>query len=357
MNILFKIILYPFSLLFGVITALRNKLFDWNILRSRSIPVPSISVGNITVGGTGKSPHVEYITKLLKDNYTVGIVSRGYRRKTSGFHMADEQSDATIIGDEPMQFYYTFKNEPVFIAVDENRWRGCKKLLKEHPEIDVIILDDAFQHRWIKPGLSVLLSDFFNPYHKDFLMPTGRLREFRRGARRADIIVVSKSGKVLSPITRRTHEEEIKPAEHQKLYFSYIDYGNPKAIPFLKESPEWGKTYAILMVTGIANPYPLEAKVSNECTELHKLKYPDHHKFTIKDAEKIKKTFEEIVSLNKIIITTKKDAMRLSSPEILKIIGHLPVFYWPIHVDLHKEDKEAFNRQILDYVRNHKANR
>ncbi|MCF8331303.1 MAG: tetraacyldisaccharide 4'-kinase [Bacteroidales bacterium] len=357
MNILIKIILYPFSLLFGILTALRNKFFDWNILHSRELPVPSISVGNITVGGTGKSPHVEYITNLLSKNYTVGIVSRGYRRKNSGFKLAGEQSNAAIIGDEPMQFYNTFKNDPVFIAVDENRWHGCNKLLQEHPEIDVIILDDAFQHRWIKPGLNILLSDFFHPYHKDFLMPTGRLREFRNGYKRADIIVVSKSGKVLSPITRRTLQEEIKPASHQKLYFSFIDYGKPKPIPLLKKTPKWGKTYAILMVTGIANPYPLEAKIAEECTELHKIKYPDHHKFTIKDAVKIKKTFEEIVSLNKIIITTEKDAMRLSTPEIIKIIGHLPVFYWPIHVDLHNEDKEAFNRQILDYVRNHKTNR
>lgn len=357
MNIFFKIILYPFSLIYGLITWFRNKLFDLRIFPSRRFDIPMISVGNLSMGGTGKTPHVEYITQLLKQDYKVGILSRGYRRKTTGFYLAEENTDARTIGDEPMQFYKRFKQDNVVIAVDEKRVRGCKKLLKAHPQLDVIILDDAFQHRWIKPGLSILLSDFFNPYHKDFVVPTGRLREFRSGSKRADIIIVSKSGKVLSPITRRTLVEEIKPKPQQALYFSYIDYSEPTPLPEIQHKPLWGKTYAILMVTGIANPYPLEAKISTECTELHKLRFPDHHRFTAEDAKKIKSTFDEIVSHNKIIITTEKDAMRLSTPEILKIIGHLPIFYWPIHVDLHDEDKEAFNRKILDYVRKNTRNR
>ncbi|MFO8086771.1 MAG: tetraacyldisaccharide 4'-kinase [Bacteroidales bacterium] len=357
MKPLLKFIFYPFAILFGVITYVRNKFFDWNILASRSLDLPTISIGNITVGGTGKTPHVEYLVHLLKSNYKIGILSRGYRRKTKGFYLADDTTDATIIGDEPKQFYQQFKEDQVYIAVDEKRYRGGRKLLKKHPDLDVIILDDAFQHRWIKPGLNILLSDFFNPYHSDYLLPTGRLREFRSGAKRADIIVVTKSGKVLSPITRRRFEEEIKPANHQSLYFSYIDYDPPRPLPGLSKKPQWKKTYAILMVTGIANPYPLEAKIAGECTELHKLKYPDHHKFSPKDAETIKQTFEEIVSLNKIIITTEKDAMRLSSPEILKILKDLPIFYWPIRVDLHDEDREAFNRKIKEYVQSHSRNR
>lgn len=357
MNNLLRFLLYPFSLLFGIITFVRNKLFDWNILASRSFDVPTISIGNITAGGTGKTPHVEYLVHLLKSNYKIGILSRGYRRKTKGFYLADDTTDATIIGDEPMQFYQQFKDEQVYIAVDEKRYRGGRKLLEKYPDLDVIILDDAFQHRWVKPGLSILLSEFFNPYHKDYLLPTGHLRELRSGDKRADIILVSKSGRVLSPITRRRFEEEIKPASHQSLFFSYVDYEKPRPLPGLSEKPQWGKTYAILMVSGIANPYPLETKIACECTELHKLKYADHHKFTPKDAETIKHTFEEIVSINKIIITTEKDAMRLSSPEILKILKDLPIFYWPIRVDLHDEDREAFNRKIETYVRSHSRNR
>lgn len=355
--VLLKILLYPISLLYGLITLIRNKFYDWHIFPSYSMDVPVISIGNLGVGGTGKTPHVIYLCDLLKEEFTVGIVSRGYRRKTKGFHLAGENADATTIGDEPMQFYYRFADDPVYIAVDEKRVRGCRELLKAHSEIDVILLDDAFQHRAITPGMNILLCDFFHPYYRDFLMPTDRLREFRGEAKRADIILVSKTGKVLSPITRRTLEEQIKPRDYQEFYFSYINYGKPTPMPKLSKTPKWGKTYAILMITGIANAYPLEARISDECSELHKLKYPDHHRFTTKDAEKIKKTFEEIVSVNKIIITTEKDAMRLSIPNIRKILGHLPIYYWPIHVDLHDEDKDSFNKKISDYVRQNTRNR
>ncbi|MFO8055423.1 MAG: tetraacyldisaccharide 4'-kinase, partial [Bacteroidales bacterium] len=327
MNILFRILLYPFSLLYGILAGLRNKLFDWHILPSKAVGVPVISVGNISAGGTGKTPHVEYLANLLKSEYTVGILSRGYRRKTRGFYLVDSNSDATTVGDEPMQFYQHFKEDAVITAVDENRVRGCRKLLQAHPGIGVILLDDAFQHRWIQRGLNILISDFFHPYHKDYLLPSGRLREFRSSSKRADIIVISKSGKVLSPITRRTLTEELKPSARQLLCFSYMKYKTPRPLPVVQHTPKWGKTYAILMVTGIANPYPLEGKIAQECFELHKLKYPDHHKFTPKDARKIKDTFDKIVSVNEIIITTEKDAMRLSTPEIIKIIGHLPIFY------------------------------
>ncbi|MFW6224174.1 MAG: tetraacyldisaccharide 4'-kinase [Bacteroidota bacterium] len=357
MKVFVSILLYPFSLIYGLVTFIRNVFFDWGILPSEKFDLPVISVGNLSMGGTGKTPHVEYLTDILKDQYTIGILSRGYRRKTSGFYLADEHSDAKTIGDEPMQFYKRYINDGVYIAVDENRVRGTKKLLESKPDIDVLILDDAFQHRWIKSGLNILLTDFFHPFYEDYVVPSGRLREFRFGAKRADIIVVSKSGKVLSPITRRTIEEKIKPRPHQSLYFSFIDYGEPRPLPGMESYPGWGKTYAILLVTGIANPYPLENKVAAECTELHKLQYPDHHKFSIDDAKKIRKTFEEIISQNKIIITTEKDAMRLSSKSILEILSDLPIFYWPIHVDLHSKDKEAFNSEILDYVRENKANR
>ncbi len=351
MNHLVRAVLYPFSLLYGVIVWIRNKFFDWGIFSSTDPGVPVISVGNLSAGGTGKTPHVEFLVNLLKDNYHIGIVSRGYGRQSAGFRLAEPQCTALDIGDEPYQLFQRHASDNVKVAVDENRVRGCRKLLELYPQTHVILLDDAFQHRWITRGLDILLTDFYHPYYKDSVLPGGRLREFRGGARRADIIIVTKSGKVLSPITRRNIEKAIHPLPHQQLFFSYIEYLDPKPLPSQKCKPRWGKTYAILMVTGIANPYPLEAILAKECNELHQLKYPDHHRFSPKDARKIKHTFQEIISHNKIIITTEKDAMRLCTPEIIDIIGDLPIFYWPIRVNLHKEDKPIYEKQILDYVR------
>lgn len=351
MNYLVRVILLPFSLLYGLVVWIRNRFFDWGLFSITHPDVPLISVGNLSTGGTGKTPHVELLVHILKGHYHIGILSRGYRRKTSGYQLARPGCTALDIGDEPYQLYQRFSDDNVKVAVDENRVRGCRKLLDQFPQTDVIILDDAYQHRWIGRGLNILLTDFYHPYYKDSLLPGGRLRESKAEAKRANIIIVTKSGKVLSPITRRNIEKAINPLPHQRVCFSYIQYQKPKPLPCLKNKPQWGKTYAILMVTGIANPYPLEAVLTNECSELHHLKFSDHHQFSPKDAQKIKHTFQEIVTRNKIIITTEKDAMRLCTPEISEIIQDLPVFYWPIRVNLHTEDNSYYESKILDYVR------
>ncbi len=348
--IFLRLIVLPFSFLYGGVMFIRNKLFDWKIIPSRSFDTPVISVGNLSVGGTGKTPHVEYLIRLLKKEYNVAVLSRGYHRKTKGFVLADELSEVTDIGDEPKQFAHKFKS--CNVAVDENRVHGISMLIKNFPDTDVILLDDAFQHRHVKPGLSILLTDFHNLYSVDFPLPSGRLREFRLGASRADIIIVTKSSNVLSPIVRRGIAEKIRPKKHQKLFYSYISHGKITRLPGLTiKFDQIAKVNTILLVAGIVNTYPLEIFLKKQCEELEILKFPDHHNYSLKDIEKIIETFDNIVTKNKIIVTTEKDAMRFTKPGILDRIKTIPFFYVPIEIKLHAHDKEAFNNQILNYVK------
>lgn len=352
--IILRIILFPFSLLYGLISLLRNKFFDWGILASKSYPFPVISVGNLSVGGTGKSPHVEYLVRLLQNDFKLATLSRGYERKTKGFLLAGNNPKVEDFGDEPCQFAQKFPE--IKVAVDEKRVNGINILSTKFPELDVVILDDAFQHRHVKPGLNILLTDYHKLYSNDYPLPTGNLREFRKGANRADIIVVTKTSKVLSPITRRNVEESLKIRPHQKFYFSYIKHGKFKALPGLGVSPSTSKFSTILMLTGIANTYPLEEHLMKYCDQLEKLAFPDHHEYTLKDVEKIVDVFDNLLSTNKIIVTTEKDAMRLIRPEFIKLLKHFPVFYVPIQIAFHKESRKEFNKQILDYVKENRRN-
>jgi len=350
-----RFILFPFSILYGIILLIRNKLFDWEILKSKSFDLPIVSVGNLNVGGIGKTPHIEYLANLLKQNYKIAILSRGYKRKTKGFVLADNESNYNSIGDEP--FLYKTKYKDVYVAVDEKRVRGVNKLKQETEQLDVVLLDDAFQHRWIKPGISILLTDFYQLYSNDYVLPTGNLREFRSGAIRADIIVVTKSPKVLSPITRRRATELIKPKKHQTLYFSYVRHGKLSQIPGVDYVPEKTCRFStILMVSGIANPYPFERYLAERCTTLEKIVFPDHHDYKDKDIDQIIQKFKTIFTKNKVIITTEKDIIRLIHPGILEQIKNLPICYIPIEVRFHRDDTEAFDKQIVTYVGSNKTN-
>jgi len=350
----FQFILLPFSLVYAFATAIRNKLFDWNIMKQRSFTTPIISVGNLSVGGTGKTPYVEYLINLLKDEYKVAILSRGYKRITKGFIIASDKSSSSEIGDEPFQIHRKFPE--ITVSVDEKRIRGIKKLQNTTHNPDVIILDDAFQHRYVKPGLSILLTDYHNLYTNDFPLPSGRLRECRAGARRADIIIVTKSSKVLSPIVRKDIKEKIKPKNHQELFFSYIKYGNFTSLTGEELKAEKIFYSSILLVTGIANTYPLEEYLGRFCDDMEIIKFPDHHSYTEKDVLKIIETFENIARKNKVIVTTEKDAMRLIHPDIINHLIPLPVYYIPIKSELHKQNKGKFNNLILDYVRKNSGN-
>ncbi len=333
----------------------RNKLFDWKILPSKSFDIPILSVGNLSVGGTGKTPHVEYLIRLLKKEQNIAVLSRGYLRKTRGFVLADEHTEVTDIGDEPKQFARKFAD--CKIAVDEKRVHGVNELLKKFPDLNAIIMDDAFQHRHIKLGLSILLTDFHRLYSDDFPLPSGKLREFRLGASRADIIIVTKSSSILSPIVRRGIVESIKPKAHQKLYFSYISHGKLTRLPGADyKISSIAKINTMLLVAGIVNTYPLEIHLKKQCEELEILQFPDHHNYSLKDIDRIIETFDNIVTKNKIIVTTEKDAMRFSKPELLNRIKSIPFFYVPIEIKLHAQDKEAFNSQILNYVKETSGN-
>ena len=352
---IFRILLLPFALLYGMLMLTRNKLFDWHILPSKGFNIPVISVGNLSFGGTGKTPHVEYLVRLLMNDYTLATLSRGYGRKTKGFIIASDYMNYLQIGDEPLQFKHKF--EDIHVVVDEKRKRGIKLLLKKVPDLDIVILDDAFQHRFVQPGLSIILSDYHKLYTKDYTFPTGTLREFRRGAKRADIIIVTKTPKVFSPITRRMLVDEIKPRAHQQLYFSYISYGDLKSIENENESFKINKVSTILMFAGIANTYPLEAYLKRICGELIVMKFPDHHKYNEKDILKIKEKFKEIFTKNKMIITTEKDMMRLIKQNLYNIFSDSPIYYIPIEIKFHKDDGARFNNQIMEYVRENKSNR
>jgi len=350
-----KILLYPFALLYGLVISCRHLLFNIGILPSRSYDVPIIGVGNISIGGTGKTPHTVYITRLLKKDFRVAILSRGYLRKSKGFVLADGYSSMLDIGDEAMQYLHDF-GQQVRVAVDRNRCRGVEKLLSLDVAPEAIILDDALQHRFIKPGLNLLLTDYRQLYTDDYLFPTGRLRDLKLVSQRADIIIVTKTEKVLSPLIRRLIETKLAPQDHQKLYFSYLKYGTPVSIPSL-EKAEIEKQYStIILFTGIANSYPLKDNLRYRCRELITLDFPDHHNYTKKDILFIRRTWDEQFSRRKLMVTTEKDAMRLINSPYLRLLKGLPIVYLPIEVKFHGQDGIEFNKQILNYVRENKRN-
>lgn len=349
-----KIILFPVACLYGLFMELRNKLFDWKILPSKSFDIPVISVGNLSAGGTGKTPHTEYLAGLLKDHYRVAILSRGYRRKTKGFILVGSEHTAGDIGDEPVQYYRKYPE--IVIAVDESRKRGITRILSEKPDTEVILLDDAFQHRYVKPGQSILLTDYHHLYSGDYLLPTGLLRERSKGAGRADIIVVTKTPRVLSPITRRSIEKELKIKPYQKLYYSYVDYESPVPLRACGNLPVASPKYNyIIMVAGVANSYPLQEYLKSICNELTVIDFKDHHDYTAADFGKILKEFDSIISKDKVIFTTEKDATKLDKEEFSPFLEKLPVYYVPIRIRFHDCDQLKFEKLIVDYVQ--KSNR
>lgn len=346
---LLKLILFPFACLYGLVTGIRNKFFDWGLLRSKSYDIPVISVGNLSAGGTGKTPHIEYLIRLLKNHYQIAVISRGYGRKTKGFILATIDHSHLDIGDEPMQYVRKFPD--VTIAVDEKRNRGISRILDLKPGTQVILLDDAFQHRYVKPGKSILLTDYHYPYTNDYLLPTGLLREKAKGAKRADFIIITKSPRILSPIIRRQLSKSIKPRSYQRMFFSYVSYDEPVPLKYSGVSGPASQKYSyIIMVAGVANSYPLQEYLKNLCNELTVIDFKDHHLYTDRDLEKILKEYQSIISKDKVIFTTEKDAARLDTEEFAGVLSTMPVFYIPIRVSFHDCDESRLDKLILDYV-------
>lgn len=342
----FRFLLFPFALLYGLVTKVRNILFDTKILPSAHFQTPIISVGNLVAGGSGKTPMVEYITRLISSNKSIAILSRGYKRKTKGYRLANDSDTSETLGDEPLQYHQKFSN--VNVAVCESRKEGIKKLINAIQPLDAVILDDAFQHRFVKPKLSILVTDYYKLFTKDWLLPYGMLREHISGRKRAEIIVVTKTPRIFSPIVRKQLLEEIKPYPGQLVCFSYINY-----LPFVPVYPERfnssinpDNVYSIIMVTGIGNPGPMEEYLRRQCTDLELMEFADHHAFTSKELLLLSEKFKYLPTRRKIIVTTEKDAKRLQNKEAIEILGDLPVFYTPIAFDFHPADKILFDQAV-----------
>lgn len=327
-------ILIPFSLMYGIIIWLRNKFFDWNLLSSKSYSFPVICVGNLSVGGTGKSPMIEYLIRLLRNDFKVATLSRGYKRKTKGFYRVEENDEAINSGDEPLQFKSKFPN--IFVAVDENRQNGIAKICAQHPQPEVILLDDAFQHRKVKPGFSVLLTSYDSIYPNDLLLPAGNLRENKSGANRADLIVVTKCPPNLSKEEQQAITAQIRLKPHQQLYFSHIAYANSISNKEEQRSlDELPKDFCL--ITGIAKPQPLVEYLKGKGLKFKHQKFPDHHNFSTAEVEQLQK--------EKFILTTEKDFMRLQN----ELSVH-QLFYLPIRQKFIAKEEE-FNQQIINYVK------
>jgi tetraacyldisaccharide 4'-kinase len=348
-----KALLFPFAILYGMIVWVRNRMFDHSILSSQEFRIPTIGVGNITVGGTGKTPHVEYLIRLLYKTHRIAVVSRGYKRETSGLVEASEVSTGKQIGDEPKQMKQKFPEASVVVSA--SRTKAIQKLIAgqigNNPE--VIILDDAFQHRYVKPGLSVLLMDFNRPIYDDKILPLGRLRESSSEKSRADIVIVTKSPVDLKPIDRRIISKNLNLYPYQTLLFSYLHYGELTPLfdslgsLTLDECKING--FSVLLLTGIGNPAPLKTYISDFFAEVVELRYPDHYRYGEKDILKIKSMYEKMNSANKIIITTEKDAVRLRDVKNVEE-KMLPLFYIPIEIAFLDNSAEEFDRKIKAYV-------
>lgn len=343
----FRLFLFPFSIIYGLIVIIRNYLFDKNILKSVSFDLPIITVGNLSAGGTGKTPMVEYLLELLEDKYKLATLSRGYKRKTKGYVLANAATTAQETGDEPMQFHCKFPD--VAVAVGEERITAIPNLLYDRPKTNVIILDDAFQHRSVKPGLNILLTDYSALFTRDFFLPSGNLRDQKTSYKRAEIIVVTKCPFDLSQEESNQIKKEIKPLLHQKVFFATTGYGHLYHI-FSTIEKKVTLSDEILLVCGIANPAPLKNYLSQKAKKIQQLSFSDHHIFTDNDIKAIKKTFNTILTDKKIIITTEKDAVRLMM--FSKELTNLPLFVLPVrHRFLFNQNIE-FDTTINTFIEN-----
>jgi tetraacyldisaccharide 4'-kinase len=343
----FRILLLPFALLYGIGIGIRNWLYNKNILRSSSFGLPLICVGNLSVGGTGKSPMVEYLLRLLKDRLQVATLSRGYKRKTKGYALANQATTALEIGDEPMQFHIKFPG--VAVAVGEQRVEAIPQILHDKPGTQVIILDDAFQHRSVKAGLNILLTDYNNLFTRDFFLPTGDLRDLKSSYKRAQILVVTKCDPALTEEEKQKITRELRPKPGQPVFFSAIHYGkiyhiNTKQVYQMDEKVE------VLLVTGIANPRPLKALLEEHTKTYNFMQYLDHHIFTIDDLREIRKKFRQLQSPVKIILTTEKDAVRLV--KFNADLADLPMYVIPVEHHFLFGEEQKFNELVINFIDN-----
>ncbi len=353
--------LLPFSWLYGLGVKLRNQLFEMGVLKSRSFMIPVISVGNITVGGSGKTPHVEYLIRLLSNKMKVAVLSRGYKRKSKGYVLADDDSTMKDIGDEPYQMKKKFGD--IYVAVDKDRCHGIETLTssKESNDVDVILLDDAFQHRYVKPGINILLVDYHRLIIYDKLLPAGMLREPLGGKDRADIVIITKCPKDLKPMEYRVLIKNLNLFPYQELYFTTLEYESLKPLfPCGKKEyrlpmEQLPKETHVMLLTGIASPKQMSYDISTFCPSVFPLAFPDHHFFKARDIDRINSFYAKLPE-PKLIITTEKDATRLQLTEGLSDEVKASLFALPIHVHFMLGQEKMFNTKILSYVHKNSRN-
>lgn len=343
-----RFLLFPLSLIYGFVTYIRNKFYDWGIFKSQKFNLPIISVGNLEVGGSGKTPMVEHLINLLKSDFKLATLSRGYGRSTKGFRWVKPDDNATLTGDEPLQISQKFTD--INVAVCENRALGIKEIQKNH---QLILMDDAFQHRAVKPGLNILLFDYHQLQKPKLLLPTGNYREFFSGRKRAQILVVTKCPTNITEVQKEQLTKIVNPYPHQQLFFTNIIYNSHLKHVFNLSNLEAGfltKDTAILLLTGIAKPQPLISELNKHSANILHHAYADHHAFSQKNMLKLVADFEALKSNKKIIITTQKDAVRLKTDSFIKLLSHLPIYEWAININFVNNTAPNFDKLIKDYA-------
>lgn len=349
------LLLYPISKLYGVGMAVRNKMFEYGMLKEQEFDIPLVVVGNLAMGGTGKTPHVEYIVEALMGKYNIGVLSRGYKRATKGFVLATPQSRPEDIGDESYQIYRKFGPD-ITVAVCEKRSEGIRKMREINPDLSMIILDDAFQHRYVKPSVSVILTEYNRPIFNDKLLPYGRLREPARALNRADIVVVTKCPVDMKPMQYRIFEENLKLFPYQKLYFSRYNYGH--LVPVFPDEAHDIPTLdsldgdsSILVVTGVANPKPFVRYLRRHKAKVKLKRFTDHHNFTSSDMDDITRLYDEMTGSRKFIFTTEKDAVRILNNPYFPHRLKKSIFYIPIKVEFIDRGEPDFTTGLEKTIR------
>jgi len=338
-----RYLLFLLSIIYDSITTIRNFLFNIGILNSQIYNIPIICIGNLEVGGTGKTPHTEYLIKLLKNKYRLAILSRGYARKSSKLKYVEKTSNPSLVGDEPLQIKQKYPD--CVVIVEKNRKKGVKHILENHPEIEVILLDDGYQHRWIKAGLNILISTYDTPYYRNHLMPFGELRENKREAKRAELIIFSRTPDNSKLIEKQRMIKKASLFIHQQVYFSHIDYVRWENINKEKKINIYD-AQRITLVTGIANSKHLINYLKKEGHTINHMEFPDHYDYTINDIHNILTEHKRDNNTNKIILTTEKDATKL---RVFKDEFNTENLYY-ICIEINFEEKEKFDKQILNYV-------
>ena len=347
-EILAKIFLFPLSILYGIGINIRNFLYQTKMIKSVRFDIPTIAIGNLSVGGAGKTPHVEYLIELLQPYINVATLSRGYKRETTGFLAVEAANSALQVGDEPLQ--YKRKYPDVFVTVSESRAFAIPKIIQQRPDSQVVLLDDAFQHRAVTPGLNILLTEYNRPYPKDYLLPFGRLREWRSGASRADVIMVTKCPTELSIAERDAMLALLKPLPHQKVFFTYYDYPRAPYYIFGNQTALLHDKLDVLLVCAIARTDYLVDSLNERVNSVRVMEFADHHFFSNADIGQVKRVFDTIEGNQKIIITTEKDAVRLQLHADFMIEEQLPIFALPAKVAFHFEEYKKFDALIKDFL-------